>query len=251
MTTVYHYRYYCPTEDAYRLEWGTTAPTNCPVDSAVIDQSTVSVVQTVTTEEVIVTDGADGWYQSTAISMDVPGATGTYTEDTSWPCDIILWTAVIYLDANSTGDSFQIIVAPNTAIGYLTAGCTSSSTTITVSPTVIAFVQRGLELTLNDGVNENQLGRITAIDTNTNTITFETATTNTFSAFTPVYISIYVIRNFITPSSMVGATKLISFAGKGLRGKIIPANTLVRYTYTNNSAVAKNVSIKLEYFMTG
>jgi len=251
MTEVNYYKYYCPTEAAYKFEWGTTPPTNCPVDNAAIDQLTTTIVQTVSTKEVIVTDGADGWYQATSIHMAVTGATGTYVEDTSWPCDIILWTATIYIDDQSTGDMFEIIVAPDTAIGYLTASCASSSTTMTVSPTVIAFVQRGLDLKLNNGTNINNLGRITAIDTNTNTITFETATTNTFAMYTPVYLGIYVIRNYNLSSSMVGACKCIDFAGKGLRGKVIPANTLVRFSYKNNSAIAKDVSIKIEYFMTG
>ena len=251
MTTVYYFRYYCPTEAAYKYMWSDTAPTNCPTDNATIDQTTVTVLQTVATNEYIVTDSATGWYQSTAMCLTVPGATGTYIQDTSWPCDIILWTATIYIDDQSTGDMFEIIVAPDTAIGYLTASCASSSTTMTVSPTVIAFVQRGLDLKLNNGTNINNLGRITAIDTNTNTITFETATTNTFAMYTPVYLGIYVIRDYNISSSMVGACKCIDFAGKGLRGKVIPANTLVRFSYKNNSAIAKDVSIKIEYFMTG
>ena len=49
MTSIYNYRYYCPTEDTYRSDWGTEPPTNCPTDSAVIDQSTLSIIQTGTT----------------------------------------------------------------------------------------------------------------------------------------------------------------------------------------------------------
>lgn len=251
MTTVYYFRYYCPTEAAYKFMWGTTPPTNCPTDNAAIDPSTITVMQTVTTAETIVTDGSDGWYQSTSLAMGITGATGTYTQDYSWPCDILLWTAAIFYDSTAANDHFQIIVAPDTAIGYLTAICNSGSTTMTVSPTVLAFIQRGLNLALNDGVNKNQLGRVTAINTNTNIVTFETTTANTFAMYTPVYISIYMVRDFFLAPSIVSTGSSIKFAGKGLRGKTIPANTIVRFCYTNNSAVAKNMSIQMEYFLMG
>ena len=251
MTTVYYYRYYCPTEATYKYTWNSTAPTNCPTDNAVIDPSTITILQTVATNEFTVTDSATGWYQSTALCLTIPGATGTYTQDTSWPCEIVLWTANVFIDPQSAGDDMEILVSPDTAIGYLTATCNTGSTTITVSPTVIAFVQRGLELTLNDGSNVNKLGRITAINTNTSVITFETTTTNTFNMYTPVYISIYIVRDYHICPSMVATHSSLNFAGKGLKGKIIPANTIVRFKYISNTPVAKSISMQVEYFMNG
>lgn len=89
----------------------------------------------------------------------------------------------------------------------------------------------GFEINLFNGVNMNELYRISNIDKLNNKITVENGAINSFSAYTTyVRINVYSIRNFeIGPAweYIVGESKI--------GGSYIPANIPVTVSYTNKS----------------
>ena len=84
-----------------------------------------------------------------------------------------------------------------------------------------------------------------SIDVDGGTITVETATTNAFAMVnTSVLFSVYLIKQlYISQSS-----ENITFGGKGLKGREIPANAIMRLKYKNETTDAKTWYLKLEYY---
>jgi hypothetical protein len=178
--------------------------------------------------------------------MDVCTPGTVFTKDISWPMKIYLWTTSVYLPADSEGDKFEIIAAPDTPIGYITGPAGIGVTQISVSETVTANMIPGLDITLYDGVNRNDLGRITACDTINHTVSFETATINAFSPGTLVLFSLKNVRDFAVCRNIAME---VSLAAGWIKYKEVPPNTILRMVYYNNNGGAKCIAMKVEYYI--
>ena len=132
-----------------------------------------------------------------------------------------------------------------TTTGTITSDVTASDTVINVSQTVIDNVNIGYKIQLDDSTNTDDLGIVTAIDTDNKTITVDTAATQGFSAATPTYVkqTVCMVSDYeIGPAWewVIGESKI--------GGSHLPANTTVEVKYTNNSAItAKKLVAKIEY----
>lgn len=255
-STVNLYKYYCIEEGITHEVWGTTPPTECLDPSAHTDRSinpeSVVVIQTISQNTVIAEEASEGWYNSSMIMMDVPTSTpGTvHIQDVSWTADILLWRTTIFTDGDTSldGDIFSIVSAPNTPVGYIVAAATATSTSVTVSSTVLQYVTRGIDISIKDSSNNIQeLGLITAIDKTASTVTFQNPLTATFGIGSIILLNVHTIKD-MTVSHMV---KTYDFGLKGMRGKKVPANTILRMYYTSNSGLATKVAIKIECYIMG
>lgn len=251
---LYEYRFFCTTEGKYVSVWGTSPPSPllCPNNSAdTVDASTIHVAQTVSQSQFTALEASTGYYQAMTICMDIPNGTPgyVYTQDVTWPGEILLWTNTLYVDLDAENDIINLISGPNTTIGIVTAGVNIGVTTITVSSTVIANVTRGLNITLFDGVNTDELGKITAIDKVNSIITFATPTTHAFAIGSLVRLNIHTIDNFIICKPMISSYG-ITYGHKGIKGKTVPPGVIIRVNYTNVSGLAKKIAWKVEYYIT-
>jgi hypothetical protein len=229
-----------------------TPPTTCPNNTAhTIDPTQTAVFQTINMSNVTVFEKENGYFQATSICHTIP-STVTPPEvtiyDQSWPCDIYLMSTTIYLDDKSVGDTFDIICAPDTPVGTLIDDVDVSGNTLHVSSTVSSHVTRGMHVSLSDGVNKNDLGRITSTDIEKSLITVETATENGFSIGTLVLMNVHTVYNFGVCTAMISPNG-ITFGNRPLNGKIVPANTTIRLTYTNSTGTGKVISCKTEYMI--
>jgi len=239
----------CLTENLRIVtDYRTTVPTSCPNNSGHTidpDQTTVYDTRTMNNVSVLI---PSGYYQCTTVDLDMPTCTpGTiFTKDISWPMRVLLWTTSFYLPENSAGDVFDVIAAPDTPIGYLIAQASADSTTISVSPTVIQNMIPGLDITLYDGVNRNDLGRIVSCDAENSTVTFEDATINSFNIGTIVLFNLKNVRQFDVCRDI--ATEVHLAAG-WVKYKEIPPNTTLRMVYYNNNGGTKCIAMKVEYYI--
>lgn len=249
MTTVNQYRVWCTNSPAhYEYTWGTVPPTVAPSDGSPINAALTTIVDTVNSKDVVVQEMSTGDFETTHITMSIssgtPGDVTTY--DVTWPMDILLWKTDLTPNTAMIGDTITVMAAPETTVGALTAPASAGATVLSVSSTVFSYLIRGYAVTLNDGVHKNFLGRCIARDTVNSTITVETALTNSFAAGTPVQMSIYVLKDIY-----IGDTSVISIGLKGVRGKNVPAGTILRVYYTNNSGTAKTFRWRPEYYNNG
>lgn len=248
-STIYNYRIYCITEAQNVYEWNTVEPTTCPNNTAhTINLNSISIVDqrapsifTIQQETV----PTDGWFKTETMLINAATGPGVVTSLTrSWPFNISLLNLYFQTTDTNTGDSLTIDWAANYPIGIITTDMSAGAITATVSTTVIQNIFVGFYVDFDDGTNVDQCGRVTAIDTTTNSITFETATVHGFSASTPTLVGITV-----TPVNLqFGPPCWYNVAQQVIGGSHIPANQVATAYYTNNSAQAKQLYVNLEYF---
>lgn len=193
-----------------------------------------------------------GRYQMTTLKVDIPsGSPGdVVTKDYSFPIPISILAAQLLCAQEIIRDVVNFEVAPDTILGVLTEDVGESENVIKVSQTVIDNTFVGAFLSITDGVNVNNLGRVTNIGINDgygledNAIKMETPTTRAFSASSPTYVrqTIKFAHDFVATCSgrvEVGETKIGS--------SFVPANTTLRLRYKNSSGTAKFFGIIIEY----
>lgn len=247
-TEVNRYRIFCITENTYVYTWGTSEPTTCPNNPAHTIDSSISIVETVSSQVVKAAEDSEGYFETGDIMMNVPSGTpgAVTTLDVTWPMDATLWRTVLTPTTDMLGDFINVIASPETTVGGLTAPASSGATVLSVNGTVTANIQRGLLITLDDGVNKDVLGRCTAIDTLAGTITVTTPLTHSFAAGTPVKVGVYVLNGI-----SIHNTESIDIGLKGMKGKLIDAGMILRVYYTNNSGTAKTVYWRYEIYNKG
>lgn len=247
---LYQYRLYCIQEATFVTTWATEPPTLCPNNHAdrTIDPNNIVVIGRSGTNVVLASQNVLANFQHTCVPMNIPSMTpgGVYQQTFSWPMNIQIWKTEFYTTADHIGDYLTIYVAPNTTVGALTAGASVGATTINVSPTAVTnqLISNGIDLTITDGVNTNMCGRITGFSATTNTITFETPLVNSFSAGAFVQLSLKVINNVLLHRT----NSVYRIGEKGLKGRLVPANTQLRADYTNMNGQAKSLSLVIEIY---
>ena len=183
-----------------------------------------------------------GHYQSSSIAIDVPASTGLFSQDFSFPIPISLLSASIVPTPDMQGDVASFYVSPDTEIGVLVQDATVGSGSFVVSQSVIDNIALGYEVSLYDGLKEEELGRV--INISTNTIMTEFKTQSSFSASTPtkVRMSIEFVRYF-----EIFGDKRLDFGSTKIGGSYIPANAILRLKYNNKNGIAKRLVFMLEY----
>ena len=249
MSQVYRYRIWCSTDSKYEYVWNTTEPTVCPTNSA-HTISDVTIVDTVSTDIKQVTETTDGlYYLCETQKFTIPAGTGVSYHTHSWPHDILIWKTEYHSQANQIGDSFNVSISPNTTIGVIAAPATAGDTVLTVSPTVLIYAQKGFFVTLYDtGASPpilHNAGRCLNIDSENSQITIENAlTSNMNPGVTLINITVYLLRGIEIDLD----NRNIDFADKGIRGKILPANTTMQLEYTNNNGLAKSFNLHTQFY---
>jgi len=243
------YQITCLTEGIRVVtNYGVTVPTVCPNNNQhTIDPDQTTVYDTQTLTEVTVLN-PNGYYQATTSYLPMDACTpGTvFTKDISFPMRIFLWSIAVYPPVNSEDDWFDVISAPNTAIGYITSGIEIGATQMYVSSTVCENAIPGLDIAIYDGTNRDDLGRITAGDEGTLLCQFETPTTHAFTTGSLVELNLKNIRHF----EMCRTTEYeIRLGSPWKKYKEVPANTIMRIVYHNMDGNAKYISMLLEYYI--
>lgn len=245
MSVVYQYRVRCVTENVDKYVWDEEEPTVCPTN-AEHTIGAIAIVNKVDSNVVAVreeTTPTGGHFQTVTRKITADGNATTHFNYT-WPMPITVFMVGFTSEETHRGDVIDMSVAPNTTIGIITADATVGTSTFTVSNTVLQYTNIGFYLTITDGVNNDDLGRVIAIDKNTSTVTVETASTHSFLVTSPSYIiqNIYMMKDY-----EIGAPHRYEIGESKIGGSYVPAGTVVRVSYTNNGLAQKNIVTRLEY----
>lgn len=244
--TVYEWRIYCNDEGGWQHIWAETAPTVCPnVNTHNVNSNSVQQINVVSSNEVVVreeTTPTGGHFLEYGVAFDAaPSTTTEHTE--THPIALTVVRCVFPVTADQKGDSLTVVGAPHTTVGALTADADAGSTVLNVSSTVTDNIVVGHHLTLTDGANTDELGRVTAIDTVNDQVTVETATTNAFAAATPTYVQMTIM---MIEHIEFGPEGFYTIADKKIGGTNIPAGTPVTLRYTNTTGATKRVLCNCE-----
>jgi hypothetical protein len=249
MTTVYKYRVSCATH-GYVYVWSETEPTVCPNNygDTIYPAQTV-IVDKVETNTVAIkeeTIPTQGYFRSVGFSQNItdatPGSLTTFNH--SWPYRTSLLEGWFFATSAQIGDYVEVFAAPNTPVGAIAAPVSAGATTFSVTGTVIPNCALGYSIKLSDGVNVDDCGEIISMNSSTNQITVQTATTHSFSPLSPTYVllTVKVIEGFYIN---VGEQKY-EFARKKVGGKTIPPNVPISIIYHNVSGGTKKFCYNME-----
>ncbi len=178
-----------------------------------------------------------------AISYKIECEPGESVHDYSYPYGISVFIIKFVTTNDHLEDIMNLEVGPNTIIGIITNSITSPTNVVSVSSTVMDNIELGFYVSIGDGVNTDNLGRVIGINLENNTITTENMTSSVFLFYSPTYVfmTVKVIDNFI-----FGYPKEYTFGGHIIGGSYVPPNTLIRVRYINNGSVNKIIYPKIE-----
>lgn len=246
--TVKMYRVFCTNEQLFVTVWNTDQPTVCPNNNThSINSTLTTILSTVSPNSVLVENynyTTGGLYCAESRTMTATANTTTsYT--LSWPFDISVISVFFTPASVNTGDIVNCYVGPNTTIGTTTVDLSLNGVVINVSNSVIVNVKRGMLINLvNTTTNSSTiLGRVISVDTTGLTLTCETPTSILVPSGSLVQVTVNNIRNF-----SIGQPGTVSLSSRNSMASFLPANTLVRVSYTNASVMTtKTFSFGFEY----
>lgn len=246
MSTVYYYKVYCETESIYVYKWDTITPTTCPNNNThTINNTSISILSSIQKNKVIVSeeDTPTGEHYK-SVSYKISAPVGVSNHDYTFPYPVSALAISFNTISDNIDDELEVIVGPDITVGSITADVNASDTVITVSSSVIDYIELGFYVQIDDGTNIDDLGVVTSIDKNNLTITVETAATQSFAASTPTYVkmSVKVIDNFI-----FGPSGRYVLGDSKIGGSYVPTNTVVRVKYINNGGSTTDFYPVIEY----
>jgi len=246
MHEVFKWRVYCNTETTWTYGYldEDQTPTSCFNDNShIINTNSMSIVevisdQIITVKEEVTPTG--GHFKIHKYKIVCPP--GASEHDYSYPYPISALNVTLNTTDSHTDDELEVIVSPDTIVGVSTSDTNVSDNVINVSQTVVDNVKIGYYLSLFDGVNSENLGRVVNVNKNNLQVSVETPCTQIFTSGSFIRFSIKVIDYFtigFPANSILGTGKI--------GGSYIPTNTIVRIKYTNNGETTKNIYPILEY----
>lgn len=244
--TVNNYRLFCNTENKFVTVWGEIKPTFCPNNKQdLIDLSSITIIDSVNSNSVNIiqhTDGIQGLYRVESKSLFIPSRQ-TVSEDVTYDIPISILSMTFTTTKQNTGDMINCYIAPNTTIGFITNNISNGDTIIHVSPTVITNIKRGYVVTITNGTIILNMGECISINTVNNTIKCNIQSNSNINAGAFLQITVHNVKNFL-----VGPPSSISFNSKTLESTLIPANTIMRIVYQNNSNIDTMFYRMLEFY---
>jgi hypothetical protein len=235
--TINNYRLFCNTENTYVTVWNTDTPSVCPHNNQDhIDTNSITIIDSINSTSVNIsqTNGdVNDNYRTESRRIFIP-AGQTITTDISYPYNISVLTINWTTTNDNTGDLLNCYVAPNTVIGVITQKVNQGDTILYVSPTVIKNLQKGYQVNLTNGQQTIDLGECILIDTVTNTIKVTLPVNNSMNVGSYVRITVHNVKNWI-----FGPADQVRLANKHLQTSYLPAGTVVRIVYQNNTNIDK------------
>lgn len=250
MNKINNYVFYCETEGKEVSLWAENIPSPllCPNDTAhTVNPGTISIFGSIEPNETILRDGTHGYYQSTTIPINIPAGTPGYTYifDYSFPYDIAIWTSNFTSSADLVGDSFDIIIGPNTTLGYLTQTGNIGDTVLHCSDSIFAsgYMANGIHVNIKNGPTEQNVEHSSLVNATNKTITVYKALETTFNIGSLVQINTYIVKN-----QVIGhANKTYNYGTKGIATRKVPKGIKTRFIYKNNNGLEKTFYFDMEY----
>lgn len=262
--TLKNFQYFCQTENDLIMEWREEdwgEPTICKNDNThTILSNSIRIasggvmkpdVKEIKEESV----PTGGHFQAFTVVLNAAANTTTIV-DNSWKFDTSTLAVYYVSTAEHEDDEIEVIIGPDTKVGYITTDITSSENVIPVDSNSLNYLKIGYFVKLStatiaadlDTSTTDELGEIIDIDHDNSTITVDIPTTNSFlglSGQTPqtyIYMSVKMVKDYV-----IGPPWEYVLGESKIGASYLPKNTVVRISYKNNSpSTAKKMVFKIE-----
>lgn len=263
------YRVWCNDDSRWEELWldeNDGDPANCPTNAThVIDTTKTSVLETVSSQEVIATINEEvdsktgGHYQGSTQHFDMTGSNavnqGEWFEGYfSFPIPVSLLTLSFTSFPMNENDIIELDVFPNFHYGThlagnapiqnLAANVGVGESTLIGDAVCMEVFKTGYFISITDGTNTEDLGRVTGVNTSTGAITTEFPTANAYLATTPTKLLRTVKMGY---NYKIQGTGRYALGQAKIGGSYIPAGTPFRFRYKNVTGGDKQFTFDLEY----
>jgi hypothetical protein len=233
--SVAQYKIYCNTEAAYVTGWGTSPPTTCYNNSGhSVNANSVQVIEIVASDVVRIKEDSIVIPRNVTItSIKFTGVESNSSQNQYYTflIPVSMYSFTMGSDDTNRGDDFSIAVNPNTTLGLITQNITAGATSLYAPAGLLLYGWNGFYITVTDGTNTDELGRIITIDKVTGVVTFETPAVHNFSSTnTVVKMTYYTMKDY-----RFGAPGIYKFGDDVVGGASPPVGTVVQFTYKNNT----------------
>lgn len=248
MSTVFKYRIFCNTEGTNVYQWATDEPTKCPNNTNhSIKASSTTIIEEIQQNVVKIKEESvdtGGHFRSESVIIPTIAGNSTNYVDKVWKYPVSVYSVSFITNNSNMGDNLSICTGPDTRVGVITENVTTAMTTFKVSPIVMQYIAKGYNIKLSDGTNTDELGEVCSFDTVNNTITVDNASTHNYNYTTPTYVLMepYFIKNF-----EIGPAWKYDIGMSKIGSAYVPAGTVIRCIYKNNSSDPKKFVGYIEY----
>jgi len=182
-------------------------------------------------------------FAAESLILDISAGDVNVAKSFSWPYNISVKSATIYITEDMIGDELLVHEAPNTLIGYLTQPFSVGDTSIYVSDTVLENIRKayyiGVYVPGDEGI---EISQVLEIDLKEKCLKLRTPSAVSLPPGTYLAMCSKLIPNLLfTCTQKVEIGKTIPTASR------LPANIPIRVYYKNNNGKAKKLSIFVEY----
>jgi hypothetical protein len=214
---VYQWQIYCETESAWVSGYHTDEISTCPHNTAhgvtagsaqKLAEYGSSSVKIIEYEHSASQKAIAGYRQLITVDirddandecdLSLAGNTTSKMVWTSPPDPIVIYSIKSNVSAYQKGDVINLWVSKDTPIGTTTAVTASGSYSFVASTSpvrVVDLVYTGMEISLYDGGAPVVLGRITALNSATNTVTCQYAASRELASGSAVLLSVRTVNN--------------------------------------------------------
>lgn len=244
MTTVAEqYRLECSNGDTHTTDFLAEEPDTC-IDGYSI--TNITVIDTIANETVMVKDDrgdTQGMYQTKSYYMAVTSDPVTeLVVGFNYP--VMVYSVSLLPTADNVGDFLSVVAAKDKTIGTISAELTIGTSQLVVNPLAIERLKFGFIVAVGatPTTPEEEIGEITVIDKDTNTITVSGTADVTYPIGTYAFVSVPRVTKvpFRTEHPFN-----IGIATNG--GNVVPTDIEITCEYHNSSGTAKDFYFVIEY----
>lgn len=243
---LYKYRIFCQTCNNYCNTWSKTIPTVCGNNTSHnIDTNTIIITEQISNNDVNILQSEPGFtngiYKVECWNLTIP-ANSTAYKDVSWPYNIAFMTINLQPSTENIGDTVNGYAGPGTIIGVNTETIGQNVSVINVNSTVLQHIKLGFTVSVANTTQNIDMGECISIDTVNSRITCNISASEGIGPGAYIKVSKQVIKNYTFTTN-----NIINLANKNVSSTALPANTVARIQYINNSNTEKKFYYNAEY----
>lgn len=244
MASETQYKVYCNDECTYHTAWYPAMPMTCPVSyrhsidpakTIKITSRPVDVTLVRIQEENTLTNGN---FRYESFTFACPSNCVT-SNNIVFPYAINILSTQTTTTSDNTDDILDVIVVPkNPILGITISNISPGESNIFVSNTVLNYMNHGFQCI----IGTDNMGEVHAVNIDSNMITTQYASSNTYTTPTYVKTNIPIVKNlkFKAPTTY-------NVGGGKIGASYLPAGTTMKALYTNNSSNNKEFTVNIEY----
>lgn len=180
--------------------WSSNVYSTCPegnINHTWVDTIVLCTVKNNSIMEISNTTGTNKYYRNQEFKFTIPSGPMTELQIIGthiFPYNLRIVKGILAPTIDNIGDRFSIYNLPPTPVGSILTAV-DTGTLVHVDTTSLSAIKIGMEIILDNGVYNQNLGECISIDYTTQNITVENSIANTFNIGTYIIVKIPIVKD--------------------------------------------------------